>query len=95
MPTGCGNTVAFPFLATPCNASFHQLYAGMPKASTGAEWCCISDAFSSRVSWENSSFARRDAASSRASEGFPQEGKNWQTAPRTAARMRKILFINK
>ena len=27
-PIACGNTVASPERATPCSASFHQLYAG-------------------------------------------------------------------
>jgi len=28
-PMACGNTVAVPALATPCNPSFHQLYLGI------------------------------------------------------------------
>ena len=57
MPMGCGNVVAFPFRATPCSASFHQLYAGISLTgasgaviATGADGCIISDAFSSIVS---------------------------------------------
>ena len=36
-PIACGNTVAVPALATPCNPSFHQLYIGMFKCFIGAE----------------------------------------------------------
>jgi hypothetical protein len=45
----CGNTVAFPALATPCRASFHHSYAGMPSLSTAGEVFVSCDIFSSRV----------------------------------------------
>ena len=31
-PIACGNTVATPALATPCKASFHQLYCSIPSS---------------------------------------------------------------
>src|SRR5690606_7493761 len=42
-----GNTVAFPERATPCNASFHQSYAGIPKRGTGFALFIIKPTFSS------------------------------------------------
>ena len=57
MPIGWGNTVAFPFLPTPCRASFHQLYAGMPSLSMGALVCIIREAFSSMFIWATSARA--------------------------------------
>ena len=45
----CGNTVALADLATPCNASFHQLYFSIFNLCIGLEECTICDAFSSIV----------------------------------------------
>ena len=36
-PIDCGNTVATPALATPCKASFHQLYAGILSRSIAGD----------------------------------------------------------
>src|SRR5438132_1108064 len=48
-PIACGNTVAVPERATPCSASFHQLYCGMPSRSIAGATSFICETFSSRV----------------------------------------------
>ena len=49
IPIGIGNTVALPLRATPCSASFHQLYLRIPRRSTAGELYIISATFSSKV----------------------------------------------
>jgi hypothetical protein len=67
-PMACGNTVAFPALATPCRASFHQSYLGIPNRSLAGESFIIREIFSSVVNRDNKSSAL--AAAGR--EGFFQ-----------------------
>src|SRR5690242_14711238 len=50
IPIACGNTVAFPALATPCKPSFHQLYAGIPRRGTALLLYPNKETFSSSVS---------------------------------------------
>ncbi len=40
-PIACGNTVATPARATPCKASFHQLYALTPNRSIDGAVCRV------------------------------------------------------
>src|SRR2546425_579622 len=48
-PIAWGNDVARPDRATPCKASFHQLYSGIPSRSIAGATSCICDTFSSSV----------------------------------------------
>jgi hypothetical protein len=57
-PMACGKTVASPDRATPCSASFHQLYGGTPSRSMPGATSFISRTFSSRVMRETRSAAR-------------------------------------
>jgi hypothetical protein len=66
MPTGSGKTVTLSLLASPCNASLHQLNFFMPSRGIASDTSHISMAFSSSVSLPIRSFAR----SSDVSEGF-------------------------
>ena len=51
-----GKTVAVPARATPCSASFHQLYSGMPSRSMAGALYVIWKTFSSRVIWATQFF---------------------------------------
>ena len=65
-PIACGNTVAYPSRAAPCNPSLHQLYEGIPRREIGDASCTICETFSSSVMRETRSLTR----SSMGSEGF-------------------------
>src|SRR2546430_8309391 len=54
-PIACGNDVANPERATPCSASFHQLYRGMPSRLIASATSCICETFSSSRSEEHTS----------------------------------------
>src|SRR5580692_4727881 len=63
MPMDCGKLVAKPLRATPCSASFHQLYAGTPRRGMAAAASCIWLTFSSSVMRPTRSLARASGAS--------------------------------
>ena len=68
-PIVCGNTVARPLRATPCRASFHQLYSGMPSrgmAGAASSNCAI---FSSGVIASSSAAMRSARGSAVSSQG--------------------------
>lgn len=56
---GPSNEMPFPTLATPCRASDHQLYAGMPRRGMAAAEFTSWEIFSSRVRRETRSLTRR------------------------------------
>ena len=58
-PMAWGNEVASPERATPCSASFHQLYSGIPSRSIAGATSCICDTFSSSVMRDTRSSTRR------------------------------------
>ena len=88
MPIDCGNTVANPARATPCNASFHQLYGFMPNRSTGFDTSIIKEIFSSSVSSCNSNSAL-------CSEGKEESRKSGRAQPKKAKPNNKIPYLIK
>src|SRR6185369_2419183 len=84
-PIACGKTVAYPARATPCSASFHQSYAGMPRRSIAGAPFIICETFSSSVMRETRSSTRASIGRL----GFLYEGRDWVWAVEITTRSAK------